>query len=66
MLLEERHSDSVYTTMSGYGLKWTLANDLNLVFVVVYQKILQLLYLDDLLEIVKKVINLGNSHFYLS
>ncbi|CAI9280846.1 unnamed protein product [Lactuca saligna] len=37
-----------------YTLKWTFHNELGLVFVVVYQKILFLLYVDDLLSMVKR------------
>ena len=54
--------EPVFTTPTGYGLKWTLANDFNLVFVVVYQKILQLLYLEDLLETVKDVRTTATDH----
>lgn len=37
-----------------YAMKWTMANDLGLIFVVVYQKILQILFMNDLLEKVKE------------
>ncbi|KAJ2834007.1 hypothetical protein GGI24_000601 [Coemansia furcata] len=37
-----------------YSLQWTFANELNVIFIAVYQKILQLPYLDDLLRHVKK------------
>ena len=57
MLLEERHNDSMYIS-GDYGMKWTIVNDLDVVFVVVYQRILQLLYLEDLLATVKDVIML--------
>ncbi|GAB4818620.1 hypothetical protein N2152v2_005666 [Parachlorella kessleri] len=57
-LLEERTGDSSfgYTSPSGgaYTLKWTLNNGLGLVFVAVYQKALKLLYVDELLERVRK------------
>ncbi len=33
---------------------WTLANDLDLVFIVAYQRILQLTYVDELLSLVKR------------
>ncbi|XP_026414811.1 signal recognition particle receptor subunit alpha-like [Papaver somniferum] len=56
-LLEERSADSSYhyeAPGAAYTLKWTFNNDLGLIFVVVYQKILHLLYVDDLLSMVKK------------
>ncbi|KAJ2747960.1 hypothetical protein GGI20_000047 [Coemansia sp. BCRC 34301] len=37
-----------------YSLQWTFANELNVIFIAVYQKILQLPYLEDLLRHVKK------------
>ncbi|KAJ2462161.1 hypothetical protein GGI03_004655 [Coemansia sp. RSA 2337] len=37
-----------------YSLQWTFANELNVIFIAVYQKILQLPYLEDLLHHVKK------------
>ena len=55
VLLEER---AVSTYDSGkYQLKWTLANELDLVFVVVFNKLFAktLGYLDDLLLAVKTV-----------
>ncbi|CAF2030596.1 signal recognition particle receptor subunit alpha [Brassica napus] len=52
-LLEER-SGEVSFNYGAYTLKWTFHNDLGLVFVAVYQKILQLLYVDDLLSMVKQ------------
>ncbi|KAL3151898.1 hypothetical protein ABBQ38_012859 [Trebouxia sp. C0009 RCD-2024] len=56
-LLEERLGESSfsYTPPSGsaYTMKWTLHNGLGLVFVAVYQRALQLLYVDELLERVK-------------
>ncbi|KAF5725880.1 signal recognition particle receptor subunit alpha-like isoform X1 [Tripterygium wilfordii] len=55
-LLEERSGASSYnydTQGGAYTLKWTFHNELGLVFVAVYQRILQLLYVDDLLAMVK-------------
>eukprot|EP00741_Cyanophora_paradoxa_P001760 tig00000073_g1707.t1 len=52
VLLEERGGQSSHNVDS-YTLKWTLANELDLIFVVVYQRILQLFYVDELLERVK-------------
>eukprot|EP00668_Euglena_longa_P040619 GGOE01053487.1.p1 GENE.GGOE01053487.1~~GGOE01053487.1.p1 ORF type:complete len:618 (-),score=258.25 GGOE01053487.1:1236-3053(-) len=52
VLLEERTSDNFFIH-DAYKLHWLLANEFELVFVVVYQKILQLLYIDELLQQVK-------------
>ncbi|KAI9208885.1 SRP54-type protein [Polychytrium aggregatum] len=49
VLVEERGHTSSFIKDS-YELKWLLRNDLNLIFVVVYQKILHLSYIDDLLD----------------
>ncbi|KAI4377713.1 hypothetical protein MLD38_015298 [Melastoma candidum] len=56
-LLEERSGSSSFNYDSpgaSYTLRWTFHNDLGLVFVAVYQRILHLLYVDDLLAMVKK------------
>lgn len=60
-LIEERSTSSTASTSSistwtkdGYSLLWTLANDLELIFVVAYQRILQLSYVDELLIQIKK------------
>ncbi|EPS59743.1 hypothetical protein M569_15062 [Genlisea aurea] len=56
-LLEERSGYSSFqydAPGASYTLKWTFHNDLGLVFVAVYQRILHLLYVDDLLSLVKK------------
>lgn len=50
--LEDRLSSDKYER-EGYTLQWALANDLELVFVVVYQRILQLAYIPQLLSSVK-------------
>ena len=60
-LIEERSSSSSSSPSStvskwdheGYSLLWTLANELELVFVVAYQRILHLAYAEDLLAAVK-------------
>ncbi|KAG2634536.1 hypothetical protein PVAP13_2NG046303 [Panicum virgatum] len=52
-LLEDRSADASFS-QDNYALKWTFHNDLGLVFVAVYQKILHLLYVDDLLAAVRK------------
>lgn len=56
-LLEERSGAASYNydaPGAAYTLKWTFHNELNLVFVAVYQKIFHLLYVDDLLAMVKR------------
>ncbi|GLT25368.1 hypothetical protein SLA2020_005000 [Shorea laevis] len=56
-LLEERSGAALFTydvQGASYNLKWTFHNELGLVFVAVYQRILHLLYVDDLLAMVKR------------
>lgn len=56
-LLEERSGLALYNydaPGAAYTLKWTFHNELGLVFVAVYQRILHLLYVDDLLNMVKR------------
>ncbi|WOL00201.1 hypothetical protein Cni_G08914 [Canna indica] len=58
-LLEERSADAAfhYDAPAGgaaYTLKWAFDNDLGLVFVAVYQRILHLLYVDDLLAAARR------------
>lgn len=53
VILVERTNEKVFYD-DQYALKWSFNNDLGLVFVVVYQRILQLMYIDDLLAAVKK------------
>lgn len=58
-MIEERSSTTTTGPVStwhkdGYSLLWTLANELDLVFIVAYQRILQLTYVDDLLTVVKR------------
>ncbi|XP_052199157.1 uncharacterized protein LOC127806131 [Diospyros lotus] len=56
-LLEERSGAASYNydaPGAAYTLKWTFHNELGLVFVAVYQRILHLLYVDDLLAMVKR------------
>ncbi|BBN16302.1 signal recognition particle receptor subunit alpha [Marchantia polymorpha subsp. ruderalis] len=56
-LLEERAGDSAFqydVSGASYTLKWTFHNELGLVFVAVYQRMLHLLYVDELLSLVKK------------
>ncbi|CCA67186.1 related to SRP101-signal recognition particle receptor, alpha chain [Serendipita indica DSM 11827] len=51
-LIEGRSSEDRYEK-DGYAVRWTLANDLELIFVVAYQRILQLSYVEDLLTAIK-------------
>ncbi|PIL23869.1 transporter [Ganoderma sinense ZZ0214-1] len=51
-LIEGRSSDGKYEK-DGYAVKWTFVNDLELIFVVAYQRILQLTYVDELLIALK-------------
>ncbi|PIA54810.1 hypothetical protein AQUCO_00901004v1 [Aquilegia coerulea] len=56
-LLEERSGDLSYNydaPAAAYTLKWTFNNDLGLIFVAVYQRILHLFYVDHLLATVKR------------
>jgi hypothetical protein len=52
-LLEER-SIGVSFQQDSYTLKWTFNNDPGLVFVAVYQSMLHLLYVEDLLTAIRK------------
>ncbi|KAN0061098.1 hypothetical protein ACQY0O_006833 [Thecaphora frezii] len=52
--LEQRSADDKFDK-DGYTLRWAFANELDLTFVVVYQRILQLSYIDELLESVKSI-----------
>eukprot|EP00501_MAST-03F_sp_TOSAG23-6_P001647 GSMAST32.ASY1.ANO1.1715.1 assembled CDS len=54
-----RSSESQFDQGS-YSIKWRFMNDMDLVFVCVYQKILKLLYVEELLD---KVKNAFLSHF---
>ncbi|KAF5372964.1 hypothetical protein D9758_001682 [Tetrapyrgos nigripes] len=51
-LIEGRTTDQRYEK-DGYAVKWTFVNDLELIFVVAYQRILQLTYVDELLAALK-------------
>lgn len=56
-ILEERSGAASYNydiPGAAYTLKWTFHNELGIVFVAIYQKILHLLYVDDLLAMVKQ------------
>ncbi|KAG0244142.1 SRP54-type protein [Mortierella sp. GBAus27b] len=49
VLIEERSSSQVYYK-DNYALKWTFANELDLIFIAVYPKALGLTYIDALLS----------------
>ncbi|GER46224.1 signal recognition particle receptor alpha subunit family protein [Striga asiatica] len=53
-LLEERSGAASYNYGASYTLKWIFHNELGLVFVAMYHWTLGLLYVDDLLAMVKK------------
>ncbi|KAI5900217.1 P-loop containing nucleoside triphosphate hydrolase protein [Schizophyllum commune H4-8] len=53
-LIEGRTGEDKYEK-DGYAVKWTLVNDLELIFVVAYQRILQLTYVEDLLTALKAI-----------
>ncbi|KAF8544477.1 signal recognition particle, alpha subunit, N-terminal-domain-containing protein [Trichophaea hybrida] len=58
VLIEERvqpGSDGKWYKKDSYTLKWTTANDLGLIFIAVYQSLLQLTWIDELLDTVKKL-----------
>ncbi|OCH87428.1 signal recognition particle binding protein [Obba rivulosa] len=51
-LIEGRTAEDKYEK-DGYAVKWSFVNDLELIFVVAYQRILQLTYVDELLAALK-------------
>ncbi|KAI0312464.1 P-loop containing nucleoside triphosphate hydrolase protein [Amylostereum chailletii] len=51
-LIEGRTTEEKYEK-DGYAVRWTFVNDLELIFVVAYQRILQLTYVEDLLAALK-------------
>ncbi|TFK42745.1 signal recognition particle binding protein [Crucibulum laeve] len=53
-LIEGRTAEEKYEK-DGYAVRWTFVNELELIFVVAYQRILQLTYIDDLLAALKKL-----------
>ena len=53
VLLEERSASTSFRA-DRYSVKWTFANDLELVFVAVYLNVANLLYIDQLLDKVKE------------
>eukprot|EP01080_Neovahlkampfia_damariscottae_P008738 gene8738-686_t len=53
VLLEEKASQKGFN-FDNYIVKWTMDNETDLVIIVVHQKLVQLLYVDDLLRVVKE------------
>ncbi|KAG8905125.1 hypothetical protein FRB99_000637, partial [Tulasnella sp. 403] len=53
-LIEGRTADEKYEK-DGYSIRWTLANEMELIFVVAYQRILHLTYVEDLLLAMKEL-----------
>ncbi|KAG8961465.1 hypothetical protein FRC03_005354 [Tulasnella sp. 419] len=51
-LIEGRNTEEKYEK-DGYAVRWTFVNELELIFVVAYQRILQLSYIEDLLAAMK-------------
>ncbi|KAI5124344.1 hypothetical protein M0805_008951 [Coniferiporia weirii] len=52
VLIEGRSGEDKYEK-DGYAIRWTFVNELELIFVVAYQRILQLTYVEDLLAAIK-------------
>ncbi|KAF3941652.1 hypothetical protein ABW19_dt0203370 [Dactylella cylindrospora] len=58
VFIEERvqpGSDGKWFKKDSYTLKWTIASDFGLIFVAVYQSLLQLTWIDELLDQVRKL-----------
>lgn len=53
VLLEERVGET-HANIDSYSMKWKLVNEMDLLFVAVYQGILQISYLEGLLSLVSK------------
>lgn len=54
VLIEGRAAEQTYEK-GGYAVKWTFVNDLELIFVVAYQRVLQLTYVEELLSALKTI-----------
>lgn len=52
--MQERSNEKEYAK-DGYTVKWTFANELGLIFVAVYQRILEITWVEDLLVAVKRM-----------
>ena len=53
VFMQERSNEKEYAR-DGYTVKWTFANELGLIFVAVYQKILELTWVEEFLVSVKR------------
>ncbi|KAG8933751.1 hypothetical protein FRC01_007218 [Tulasnella sp. 417] len=53
-LIEGRTAEDKYEK-DGYSIKWTFANEMGLIFVIAYQRILHLTYVEDLLQAMKEL-----------
>ncbi|KAJ2852564.1 hypothetical protein IWW36_000193 [Coemansia brasiliensis] len=54
VLIQNTRTSSTKYHSGAYSVQWAFANELNVIFVAVYQKILQLPYLEELLRLVKR------------
>jgi len=54
IFMQERSNEKEYAK-DGYTVKWTFANELGLIFVAVYQRILEITWVEDLLVAVKRM-----------
>lgn len=53
ILIQEKNSQSHYT-VDPYTAKWKFANEFKLIFVVIYQEMFHLTYVEELLELMKE------------
>ncbi|CAE6429203.1 unnamed protein product [Rhizoctonia solani] len=54
-IIQDRTAPEDTFEKDGYAIKFKFVNDLELIFVVAYQRILQLTYVDDLLNVMRSV-----------
>ncbi|KAJ1307980.1 hypothetical protein OPQ81_002055 [Rhizoctonia solani] len=54
-IIQDRTAPEDVFEKDGYAIKFKFVNDLELIFVVAYQRILQLTYVDDLLNVMRSV-----------
>lgn len=52
-LIDSRAGSDAKYEKDAYAIKWSFVNDLELIFVVAYQRILQLTYVDDFIAALK-------------
>ena len=64
VLLEDKGGATRSAVIEGYAFKWCFANEFDLVIVIVYQKLLQCLYADELLELLKQALLKHVASFY--